>query len=90
MDQGLNGDDVAQVLDQVERERGALPEKIRVGNGSEFTSKRIDRWAYLNGVRLDFSRPGKLTTDDGLIEVFNGLLRAECRNENWFLSLADG
>ena len=37
---------------------------------------------------LDFSRPGK-PTDNGLIEAFNGRLRAECLNENWFLSLAD-
>ena len=85
---GLRGDDVARVLDRIKTERGALPEKIRVDNGSEFTSKRLDQWAYLNGVRLDFSRPGK-PTDNGLIEAFNGRLRAECLNENWFLSLDD-
>jgi putative transposase len=44
--------------------------------------------AYLNGVRLAFSRPGK-PTDNGLIEAFNGRCRAECLNENWFLGLAD-
>lgn len=37
---------------------------------------------------LDFSRPGK-PTDNALIESFNGRLRAECLNENWFLSLED-
>jgi putative transposase len=26
-------------------------------------------------------------TDNGLIEAFNGRLRAECLNEHWFLSL---
>ncbi len=26
---------------------------------------------------------------NGLIEAFNGRLRAECLNENWFLSLDD-
>ena len=57
-------------------------------NGTEFTSKRLDQWAYLQGVRLDFSRRGK-PTDNGLIEAFNGRLRAECLNENWFLSLDD-
>ena len=48
--------------------------------------------AYLHGVRLDFSRPGKPTAHfqvGGLIEAFNGRLRAECLNENWFLSLDD-
>jgi len=59
-----------------------------VDNGTEFTSKRLDQWAYLSGVRLDFSRPGT-PTDNGLIEAFNGRLHAECLNENWFLSLAD-
>lgn len=85
---GLRGDDVARVLDRIKAKRGALPVKIRVDNGSEFTSKRLDQWAYLNGVRLDFSKPGK-PTDNGLIEAFNGRLRAECFNENWFLRLAD-
>jgi len=28
-------------------------------------------------------------TRNGLIEAFNGRVRAECLNENWFLSLAD-
>ena len=86
--QRLQGGDVARVLDRIKLDRGALPEKIRVDNGSEFTSKRLDQWAYLSGVRLDFSRPGK-PTDNGLIEAFNGRLRAECLNENWFLSLDD-
>lgn len=48
----------------------------------------MDQWAYANGVQLDFSRPGK-PTDNALIEFFNGRLRAECLNENWFLSLED-
>ena len=43
---------------------------------------------YVNGVELDFSRPGK-PTDNGLIEAFNGRLRQECLNESWFLSLED-
>jgi putative transposase len=48
----------------------------------------LDQWAYLNGVELDFSRPGK-PTDNGLIEAFNGRLRDECLNQSWFLSLED-
>ena len=57
-------------------------------NGSEFTSKRLDQWACLNGVELDFSRPGK-STDNAFIESFNGRFRQECLKENWFLSLED-
>ena len=64
------------------------PTRIQVDNGSEFTSRSMDLWAYLNKVKLDFSRPGK-PTDNAFVESFNGKFRAECLNENWFLSLAD-
>jgi putative transposase len=85
--QGFGGDDVVRVLEQVVRGRGR-PQAIRVDNGPEFTSKRLDQWAYGEGVELDFIRPGK-PTDNAYIESFNGKLRSECLNENWFLSLAD-
>ena len=87
LDQRLTGERVAAILDRIGRERG-LPEKIRVDNGSEFTGRVLDQWAYVNHVRLDFSRRGK-PTDNGLIEAFNGRLRAECLNENWFMSIDD-
>jgi len=67
--------------------RGA-PCAIRVDNGPEFVSKALDRWAYENGITLDFLRLGK-PTDNALAESFNGRLRDECLNANWFLSLAD-
>jgi putative transposase len=72
---------------QVFEEKG-LPKSIRIDNGPEFTSKVLDQWAYLNGVDLDFIRPGK-PTDNALIEAFNGRFRHECLNESWFLSLED-
>ena len=83
----IGGYKVVEVLMQVGKER-KLPSTIRVDNGPEFISKALDQWAYLNGVQLDFSRPGK-PTDNGLIEAFNGRLREECLNESWFLSLED-
>jgi putative transposase len=83
----FGGTEVARVLDRLALTRG-LPDRIRVDNGTEFTSKRLDQWAYLRKVKLDFSRRGK-PTDNGLIEAFNGRLRAECLNTNWFLSLDD-
>jgi len=61
---------------------------LRAGEGSEFISKALDAWAHRHGVRLEFSRPGK-PTDNAFIESFNGRLRQECLNQNWFLSLAD-
>jgi putative transposase len=65
-----------------------VPQTIAVDNGSDFISKALDQWAYLNEVELDFSRPGK-PTDNAMIEPFNARMRAECLNENWFLSLDD-
>jgi putative transposase len=51
-------------------------------------SKDFDKWAYENGVTLDYSRPGK-PTDNPFIESFNGSFRDECLNTHWFLSLED-
>ena len=83
----IRGQDIVVVLQRL-KEQLRLPRTIRVDNGPEFTSKRLDQWAYLNGVELDFSRSGK-PTDNAFIESFNGRFRQECLNENWFLSLED-
>ena len=83
----MEGAGVVEVLQRLMEQR-RLPRTIRVDNGPEFTTKRLDQWAYLNGVDLDFSRPGK-PTDNVFIEAFNGMFRQECLNENWFLSLED-
>jgi putative transposase len=83
----IRGLDVADILTRVGLAQG-LPKKIQVDNGPEFTSKKLDQWAYLNGVELDFSRPGK-PTDNAFIEAFNGRVREECLNQSWFLSLED-
>jgi putative transposase len=87
VDQGIKGEQVVDVLDRIVAERGA-PKSIRVDNGPEFVSRVLDRWAYEHGVTLDFSRPGK-PTDNAYVESFNGRLREEFLNANWFLSLKD-
>ena len=56
--------------------------------GPEFTSKILGQGVYLNGVELEFMRPGK-PTENALIKSFNGRVREECLNENWFLSIED-
>ena len=83
----LKGEDVVRTLQTVTAFRG-LPESIYCDNGSEFTSKTLDKWAYENGVELKFSRPGK-PTDNAHIESFNGRFREECLSTHWFLSLED-
>jgi putative transposase len=83
----FRGADVVHVLSQLATQR-PLPARIRVDNGTEFTSKVLDRWAYWNRVELDFSRPAK-PVDNTFIEAFNGTLRRECLSLHWFLSLED-
>ena len=69
----LGGHGVVAALMEVVQGKGR-PKSIRIDNGPEFTSKVLDQWAYLNGVELDFIRPGK-PTDNALIEAFNGRFR---------------
>jgi putative transposase len=83
--QSYRGMDVVETLDRVARQVG-YPKTIRLDNGPEFVSKELDLWAYLRGVTLDFSRPGK-PTDNAYIESLNGKFRTECLNANWFMSL---
>lgn len=87
VDQSLSGLRVARVLDRLAEERG-LPEVITVDNGPEFQSRALDHWAYQNGVRLQFIRPGK-PIENAYIESFNGRFREECLNETIFMNLAD-
>ena len=87
VDQGIKGEQVVAAMARSSSIRGA-PGTIRVANGPEFISKALDRWAYENGVTLDFSRPGK-PTDNAFVESFNGRPRDECLSAHWFLSLAD-
>lgn len=56
VDQGIEGEQFVAVMTWISVVRGA-PRTIRVDNGPEFISKALDRWAYENGVTLDFSRP---------------------------------
>jgi len=78
---------VVEVLERLAASR-RLPEMIVIDNGPEFISKTLDAWAYERGVKLHFIRPGR-PMDNGHCESFNGRLRDECLNENWFLDLPD-
>ena len=85
--QSLKGEDVVRVLNRVKQQRG-VPKFLFCDNGSEFTSQAMDLWAYQNGMKIDFSRPGK-PTDNAFVESFNGTFRAECLNAHWFGTLAE-
>lgn len=87
VDSSIGGRRVEEPLSRLSLQ-GRKPQTISLDNGPEFTSRIMDQWAYLNGIELDFSRPGK-PTNNAFIEAFNSRLRAECLNENRFLSLED-
>jgi putative transposase len=88
VDTSIPGRRVAWFLDELAASRGGYPETITVDNGPEFISNALDQWATERGVRLQFSRPGK-PVDNAFVEAFNGRLRDECLNANWFYSLDD-
>jgi putative transposase len=67
---------------ETESQRRQTPLGVRL----QRSSSALDRWAYQRGVRLHFIRPGK-PTDNAFIESFNGKLRDECLNANWFDTL---
>ena len=80
----------ASSVDEVRRKVGISRNTFyaRIDNGPEFISKAVDAWDFENGVALHFIRPAK-PTENGHIESFNGRLRDECLNVNWFIDLAD-
>ncbi len=55
---------------------------------TEFTSNALNAWAYERHIEHVFIDPGK-PMQNGFIESFNGKLRDECLNLNWFRSLQD-
>ena len=64
---------VTRVLEQLEESRG-LPGMIRVDNGPEFVSHRLDAWCRGRGVTLAYIQPGE-PTQNAYIERLNGSLR---------------
>jgi putative transposase len=76
---------VTGFIDQVALLHG-YPDRIRVDNGPEFTSRTFQQWAERRNINIEYIRPGK-PTDNAFIESFNGKFRDECLNEHWFLTL---
>ena len=87
-DRAMTGMKVAQALEGAKVERGSLPGSITVDNGTEFCSRALEAWVLGNDVQLCFIRPGR-PVENGFIESFNGRLRDEFLNVEWFASLDD-
>ena len=86
-DTSISGARVARELDALVRVYGK-PASIVSDNGTEFTSRAILRWANDNAVDWHYIDPGK-PQQNAFIESFNGSLRDELLNEEWFDSLDD-
>lgn len=76
---------VIRVLERLKESRG-LPEMIRVDNGPEFISTKLEKWCTDNLINLVFIRPGK-PTENSYVERFNGSFRRELLNAYVFRSL---
>lgn len=85
-DRSLQGKHVVAALTRAIVERGQAPRSITLDNGSEFTGRALEAWAIQHAVDLCFIRPGR-PVENGFIESFNGRLRDECLNVEWFGSL---
>ena len=83
----LAADDVVRTLERLRR-AGRKPKFITTDNGSEFCSKLLDQWAFVHGVQLDFIQPGK-PVENAFAESFNGRVRDECLNAQWFDTLEE-
>lgn len=84
-DTGLPTLRVIRVLDRLKENRG-LPGMIRVDNGPEFISHKLDMWCKQNKVTLAFIQPGK-PTQNAYIERLNGTIRTELLNAYVFKTL---
>ena len=73
---------VIEVLSRLIVERGA-PIYLRSDNGSEFTAARVKEWLKEKGIETLYIEPGS-PWQNALGESFNGRLRDECLNVEWF------
>jgi putative transposase len=78
---------VIRVLEQLKQTRG-LPMMIRVDNGPEFISFKLDYYCRQNHVTLIFIQPGK-PTQNAFIERCNGSIRKELLSAYVFQSLSE-
>lgn len=84
---GICGRTVTRTLERIIDQRGK-PQTLRCDNGPEFTSRHFLGWCEERGISVIHIQPGK-PMQNGHIESFNGRLRDECLNANWFANLTD-
>ena len=74
-----------RVLEYLKEFRG-LPQMIRVDNGPEFISHKLEFWCREHHISLAFIQPGK-PMQNGYVERCNGNIRKELLNAYVFTTL---
>lgn len=87
VDTALPSARVIRELTGVVARRGA-PKRLRMDNGSELTSRRFLAWCVENKIEMVHIQPGK-PVQNAYSESFNGRIREEFLNVNWFPHLWD-
>ena len=87
VDYQLKSDDVLDILSTLFLTQG-IPEYIRSDNGSEFTAHILQDWLKGLGVKTAYIEPGS-PWENGFNERFNGSLRDECLNLEYFHTLKE-
>jgi putative transposase len=87
VDTSLASARVVRALETAIQERGK-PAAIVCDNGPEFRSRSLAAWSEERKIRLEFIEPGK-PVQNAFVESYNGRMRDECLNANWFLNVAD-
>lgn len=83
----LRSQDVILTLSRLMRLYGK-PAFVRSDNGAEFTAARVMRWLRDAASGPAFIAPGS-PWQNGFVESFNGKLRDELLNREWFRSRAE-
>lgn len=76
---------VTRTLDSIIAERGK-PERIRMDNGAELTSRHFLAWGIEQQIELVHIQPGK-PVQNAHVESFHGRFRDEFLNTHWFQNL---
>jgi transposase InsO family protein len=83
----LRSQDVVLTLSRLMRLYGK-PAYVRSDNGAEFTAAKVMRWLRDASIGPAFIAPGS-PWQNGYVESFNGKLRDELLNREWFRSRAE-
>jgi putative transposase len=87
VDTSLASERVVRALETAIQEHGK-PDAIVCDNGPQFRSRRLEAWSEQQRIRIEFIEPGK-PIQNAFVESYNGRMRDECLNANWFLNVAD-